>query len=119
MKQSQSYAVIPKALSSHVKDGLQQAFAVKQSDGCQAGARQVQSQTLQCAGLDAHKPGHIDLGILHASFPTISLQRENGQNASPRARSALARNPRANRKFGRTSKAGCKSGGPSPANATV
>src|SRR5262245_4079257 len=119
MEQSQSYPMIPEGLQRQVKDGWRQAFAVKQRDGCQTRARQVQAQALQCAGLHANKPWHTDLNILHISCLTISLHRENGRNASPCCRSASARNPRAKRNSGRTSKAGCRSGRPSPAKATV
>src|SRR5262245_38934383 len=119
MEQSRSYAVIPKALSSLGQDRRQKAFAVKQSNGCQAGARQVQAQALQCAGLHTDKPGHTDLSIPHTSSLAMSVHRENGRNASPRCRSLSARNLRAKRNSGRTSKAGGKSDGPSPAKDTI
>jgi len=62
---------------------MRKAFAVKQRDGCQARARQVQAQALQCAGLHTHKPGQTDLHALHISSRAISLYRENGGHASP------------------------------------
>jgi len=39
MDQSRSDAVIPKALASDIQDGLQQAFAMKKTNGRQAAAR--------------------------------------------------------------------------------